>query len=130
MRSFEDKLVLPPEVEPLLEPDFLTQLLLPPLTDKSVASLSLSRLLSLEPRLPARWCSLTYRGELLTSITKQRRRSGVGVVWEELLKLICSTYSTIKGICSLKALKFKCFKYTEENTDGRFPLGHNYPSSY
>ena len=35
---------------------------------------------------------------------------GVGAIWEELLttsKLLCSTYLMIKGICSLKALKFR-----------------------
>ena len=45
---------------------------------------------------------------------------GVGEIWEELLttsKLLCSTYLKIKGICSLKALKFKHLKYTGENTD-------------
>ena len=43
-----------------------------------------------------------------------------GEIWEELLttsKLLCSTYLKIKGIYSLKALKFKCLKYTGENTD-------------
>ena len=37
----------------------------------------------------------------------------VGVILEELLttsKLLCSTYLKIKGICSLKALKFKRLK--------------------
>ena len=36
---------------------------------------------------------------------------GVGIIWEELQtssKDLCSTYLKIKGICSLKALKFKC----------------------
>ena len=44
---------------------------------------------------------------------------GVGEIWEELLttsKLLCSTYLNIKGICSLKALKFKRLKYTRKNT--------------
>ena len=44
---------------------------------------------------------------------------GVGEIWEELIttsKLLCSTYLQIKGICSLKALKCKCLKYTRENT--------------
>ena len=48
-----------------------------------------------------------------------REDVAVGVIWEELLttsKFLCSTYSKIKGICSLKALKFKCLKYTGENT--------------
>ena len=39
---------------------------------------------------------------------------GVGVIWEKLLttsELLCI------GICSLKALKFKCLKYAGENTD-------------
>ena len=39
----------------------------------------------------------------------------VGVIWEEPLttsKLLCSTYLKIKGICSLKALKFKCLRRT------------------
>ena len=43
--------------------------------------------------------------------------TGVGVVWEELPTtslLLCSTYLKIKGISSLKVLKFK---YTRENTD-------------
>ena len=43
---------------------------------------------------------------------------GVGVVGEELLttsKLLCSTYLKIKGICSMKALKFKYLMYTGEN---------------
>lgn len=31
-------------------------------------------------------------------------------------KLLCSTYSQIKGDCSLKALKFKLLIYTGENT--------------
>ena len=44
---------------------------------------------------------------------------GVGMMWEELLptsKLPYSTYLKIKEICSLKARKFKCSKYTGENT--------------
>ena len=43
----------------------------------------------------------------------------VGVILEELLttpKLLCPTYLKIKGFCSLKAFKFKCLKYTGENT--------------
>ena len=42
------------------------------------------------------------------------------MIWEELLttsKHLYSTHLKIKGICSLKALKFKCLKYTGENTD-------------
>ena len=33
------------------------------------------------------------------------------------LKLLCSTYSQIKGDCSLKALKVKLLKCTGENTN-------------
>ena len=49
------------------------------------------------------------------------RCSGRVCFWEELhvratSKLLSSTHLKIKGKCSLKALKFKCFKYTEENT--------------
>ena len=59
-----------------------------------------------------------------------RRRRG-GAIWVELLttsKLLSSTYVKIKGICYLKALKFKCLKYTGENTAleqalGGIPLG-------
>ena len=54
---------------------------------------------------------------------------GVGVIWEELLttsKLLCSTYLKIRGICSLKALKFKRLKCIGENTEVEgdlMPLG-------
>ena len=44
---------------------------------------------------------------------------GVGMIWEELLttaKHLYSTHLKIKGICSLKALKFERLKYTGENT--------------
>ena len=47
----------------------------------------------------------------------------MGEIWEELLitlKLLCSTYLKIKGICLLKALKFKRLKYTAENTASPF----------
>ena len=44
----------------------------------------------------------------------------VGVrFWEELIttsKHLCSTHLKIKGVCSLKALKFKHLEYTGENT--------------
>ena len=43
----------------------------------------------------------------------------MSVILEGLLttsKLLCSTYLKIKGICLLKVLKFKCLKYTGENT--------------
>ena len=42
-----------------------------------------------------------------------------GVFWEEskaTSKHLSSTYSKIKGNCSLKALKLKHLKYTGENT--------------
>ena len=44
---------------------------------------------------------------------------GVGAIWEELLttsKHLCSTYLKIKGVCSLKTLKFKRLNYAGENT--------------
>ena len=43
----------------------------------------------------------------------------VGMIWGELLttsKHLCSTHLKIKGICSLKGLKFKRLQYTGENT--------------
>ena len=44
---------------------------------------------------------------------------GVGAIWEELLTTLklCFTYLKVKGVCLLKALKFKHLKYAGENTD-------------
>ena len=48
--------------------------------------------------------------------------------WEELTttsKLLSPTYFKIKGNCSMKALKFKCLKYTGENTEVFYTCRHS-----
>ena len=55
-------------------------------------------------------CCVLYRISQDGGVVKFRKE------YPTTSKLLCSTYSQIKGYCSLKALKFKLLKYTGENT--------------